>query len=97
MLTGPELLTYDQAASIITSAVKYPVEHHRLTEKDLAQRLAGDGSPVPYAAFLASLDALIANGSEARLTEEVLRITGHSQKSFQTFTLDNQTAWRRKL
>jgi ergot alkaloid biosynthesis protein len=95
ILTGPELLTYDQVASIIASVVKYPIEHRRLTEMDLAQRLAGNGLPVPYAAFLASLDTQIANGSEARLTEEVLRITGKPPRSFQTFALENQTAWRR--
>lgn len=96
ILTGPELLTYDQVASIIASTVKYPVEHRRLTEQELVQRLAGNGLPLPYAAFLASLDTQIANGSEARLTEEVLRITGKPPRLFQTFVLENQTAWRRK-
>ncbi len=95
ILTGPELLTYDQVASIIASTARYPVEHRRLTEQELAQRLAGNGLPLPYATFLASLDTQIANGSEARLTDEVMRITGGPPRSFEAFARQNQSLWAR--
>lgn len=36
ILTGPELLTYDQVAEMIASVANYPVRHRRLTEKELS-------------------------------------------------------------
>ena len=69
ILTGPELLTYQEVAAIIASVVGYPVQHRRLTEEELACRLASAGMPTPDAGFLASLDKKITGGSEARLTE----------------------------
>ncbi len=95
ILTGPELLTYDQVADMIASVANYPVQHRRLTQGELARRLASAGMPAPYADFLASLDKQIADGSEAQLTDEVQRITGHAPKSFKMFSVEAQSAWRR--
>jgi ergot alkaloid biosynthesis protein len=95
ILTGPELLSYEQVAAIIASVVGYSVKHRRLTEEELARRLASAGIPTPYADFLASLDKKIAGGSEARLTKEVLRIAGQEPGSFEQFVIDAQFAWRR--
>lgn len=95
VLTGPELLTYDQVAAMIASVANYPVQHRRLTEEELARRFAGAGMPASYAAFLASLDKGIASGSEAQLTREVHRITGRAPKSFETFAVETRNAWRR--
>lgn len=95
ILTGAELLTYEQVAAIISSVVSYPVQHRRLTEEELARRLASAGMPPPYAQFLASLDKQIAGGSEARLTREVLRIAGQQPRSFEQFAIEAQPAWKR--
>jgi ergot alkaloid biosynthesis protein len=94
ILTGPELLTYDQVAAIIASVALYPVRHLRLTEEELARKWVSEGMPDPYAEFLASLDTQIAGGSEAQLTREVERITGYVPNSFRTFAVGAQTAWR---
>lgn len=95
VLTGPELLTYDQVAATIASVAGYSVQHRRLTQQELAQKFVIAGMPASYADFLASLDARIAGGSEARLTDEVERITGHAPKSFNTFAIEARSAWTR--
>lgn len=95
VLTGPELLTYDQVAATIAAVTDYQVQHRRLTEEELTRKLTGAGMPAPYAGFLASLAAQIAGGSEARLTQEVRRITGQASKSFETFAVETQAAWKR--
>jgi uncharacterized protein YbjT (DUF2867 family) len=95
VLTGPQLLTYDHVAEIISSAAQYPVHHRRLSETELAQRLTANGMPASYAAFLASLDTQIASGSEAHLTEEVLQITLHATKTFEAFADEHRAAWAR--
>jgi len=71
------------------------VQHRRLTEEELARRLARGGMPTPYADFLASLDKRIADASEARLTKEVLRMAGQEPGSFEQFVIEAQSAWRR--
>jgi uncharacterized protein YbjT (DUF2867 family) len=53
VLTGSELLTFDQVAATIASVANYQVQHRRLTEEELAQRFASTGMPAPYANFLA--------------------------------------------
>jgi ergot alkaloid biosynthesis protein len=95
ILTGADLLTYEQVAAIIGSVVSYSVQHRWLTEEELARRLAKGGMAAPYAHFLASLDKRIAGGSEARLTKEVLRITRQKPGSFEQFVNEAQSAWRR--
>jgi uncharacterized protein YbjT (DUF2867 family) len=71
ILTGLELLTYNQVAAITDSVALYQVQHFRLTLEEMARKWASAGMPDQYAAFVASLDTQIAGGSEAQLSGEV--------------------------
>jgi ergot alkaloid biosynthesis protein len=95
ILTGPELLTYADVAAILSSVAGYPVRYYPLTEQQQAEQFEALGIPQPYAKILASLDTAIANGSEARLTGEVERITKRAPNSFQNFAESVRSAWER--
>jgi len=93
ILTGPDLLNYADVAEILTKLAVRPVRYHPLKEHELAASFEKSGLPQHYARLLASLDIAIANGSEARLTAEVERITGRKPNSFQEFAQRARPAW----
>lgn len=95
VLTGPELLTYEQVAAEISFVTGYPVRYGRLTQEELMSRLAKAGLPADYGSFLVSLDEQISVGSEARLTDEVHRITGQKPRTFSEFAQESKSAWIR--
>jgi uncharacterized protein YbjT (DUF2867 family) len=81
VLTGPEALGYDDIAAILTEVTGRPVVHRRLTEAELADRLATHVPP-EFAALLAALDRSIADGAEDRVTDTVRHLTGRPPRAF---------------
>ncbi|MCZ4121947.1 NAD(P)H-binding protein [Streptomyces sp. H39-S7] len=81
VITGPQALSYDDIAAVLTRTTGRPVTHHRLTYEQMRDRLAAD-MPAEFAALLAGLDRSIAEGAEDRTTDTVLRLTGHAPRSF---------------
>ncbi|WP_235511964.1 NmrA family NAD(P)-binding protein [Sphingomonas sp. Leaf23] len=93
VLTGPEALTYDQAASAIAKAIGRPVQHYRLSVEALAQRYRSFGLPADYADLLAGMDGAIAKGSEDRITTTVDDVTGRSPTSLGAFLAENRKSF----
>jgi uncharacterized protein YbjT (DUF2867 family) len=81
VLTGPETLSYDAIAAIITEVTGLPVTHRRLTREQLRDRLIQEVPP-EFAAMLAAMDRAIADGAEDRVTDTVQRLTGRPPRSF---------------
>ncbi|WEV27990.1 NAD(P)H-binding protein [Streptomyces sp. 71268] len=75
VITGPEALSYDEVAALLSAVTGRPVSHAPVGFADLRDRLAA-GLPMEYAAFLAGLDRAIAEGAEEYVTDTVLRLTG---------------------
>jgi ergot alkaloid biosynthesis protein len=93
MITGPQSLSYTEVATLIHRLTGLPVQHLFITEEQLTQSLTAAGLPASYAAFLAELDQRIRlEGSEDRVTDTVLRITGRAPRSLEDFIQDNK-AW----
>ncbi|MFG2295992.1 NAD(P)H-binding protein [Streptomyces sp. NPDC048603] len=84
VLTGPEALAYDDIAAVVTEVTGRPVAHRALTHEEMRDRLAAL-MPGEFAAMLAGMDRAIAEGSEDRVTDSVLRLTGHPARSFRAF------------
>lgn len=84
LITGPEALSYADAAAIITELTGRPVRHRSVSTPDLAERLAA-GLPREFAAVLAHLDEDIRGGAEDRVTTTVLDVTGRLARSFRDF------------
>ncbi|MFD2416849.1 NmrA family NAD(P)-binding protein [Amycolatopsis pigmentata] len=83
LITGPEALSYAEAAAIIGEVTGRPVVHRAVEAPELVKRL----SPLPpeFAAILAALDVAIAAGAEDRVTDTVARVTGRPARDFRTF------------
>lgn len=93
VLTGPQTLSYDDVAELISAAVGSPVRHRRLSESELAATHARGGMPLEYASMLAAMDTAIAAGSEDRITPAVERATGHRPRTFAAFAAEARAAW----
>ncbi len=94
VLTGPRALSYDEVATVIANAAGRPVMHRRLTEQQMAARLSEvAGVPPKFAAALAAMDTMIANGAEDRVSPDVEMVTGQLPTSFEAFAAENRDSW----
>ncbi|MFB1047721.1 NAD(P)H-binding protein [Streptomyces chrestomyceticus] len=85
VVTGPEALSYDTVAAVLTRVTGRTVRHQRLSQEQFRDRLAAAGVPGEFATLLADLDRSVADGSEDRTTDTVERLTGHPPRSFLTY------------
>ncbi|WP_428935584.1 NmrA family NAD(P)-binding protein [Streptomyces sp. ACT015] len=83
LLTGPEALSHDDIASVLTEVTGRPVVHRRLTYEQMRDRLATQ-VPQEFAAMLAGMDRAIAEGAEDRVTDTVQRLTQRPPRAFRT-------------
>lgn len=93
IITGPEALSYGQAATIISNVILRPVEHIRLSEAELIAHYTSLGMEQHYAEILSAMDIEIAGGSENRLSDEVNSITGKPPMSLSGFSARCREAW----
>ncbi|WP_046501114.1 NmrA family NAD(P)-binding protein [Streptomyces odonnellii] len=89
VLTGPEALSHDDIATIITEVTGRPVVHRRLSYEQMRDRLTAE-VPAEFAAMLAGMDRAIAGGTEDRITDTVQRLTGRPPRTFRVF-LERET------
>ena len=94
VLTGPQALSYDEVAAIISATAGKPVRHVRITRAKLIPRLTAFGIPPGFAALLADLEEAIKNGAENRVTTAVEEVTGKPPKSLQEFARENADIWQ---
>lgn len=85
ILTGPEALSYDEVAAVITEVGGKPVRHTSVTVEELITAISASGVPVEYARVLAEMDDRISAGSEDRTTTTVQDITGRAPRGFDDF------------
>ncbi|NGO11492.1 NAD(P)H-binding protein [Streptomyces sp. HC44] len=81
LITGPQALSYDDVAAVLTEVTGRPVSHRPLPYEQLRDRLAAD-IPEEFAQLLAGLDLSISRGTEDRTTDTVERLTGRPPRSF---------------
>ncbi|WP_086663525.1 NmrA family NAD(P)-binding protein [Lentzea kentuckyensis] len=84
LITGPEALSYADAAAIITEVTGRPVRHRSVSTPELTERLAAS-LPREFAAILAQLDEDIRGGAEDRVTTTVGDVAGRPARSFRDF------------
>lgn len=93
VITGPEALSYADAACVVAEVSGRPVAHVPVTTGALRERLAAAGLPREFTAMLAGLDEDIRGGAEDRTTDTVRRITGRDPRSFADFAKAHRSAW----
>ncbi len=96
VLTGPEAISYDVVAETLSNQLGRKITHHRLTVDELAERHQSLGLPEEYARTLAAMDGVIAGGSEDRVTDSVLKLTGSRPTSIDQFVQQNMEAWTQR-
>lgn len=94
ILTGPETLSYDEVARMISASAGRPVAHHRLSIQELTARFEAIGIPSGFAQALSGMDGAIAHGAEDRITDTVEAVTGRRPKTFAEFVLENGSRWK---
>jgi uncharacterized protein YbjT (DUF2867 family) len=88
ILTGPQALSYDEAAAMVSEFTGTAVRHTSITVEELTTAIEASGVPHDYARMLADMDAEIAVGGAERITTTVRDITGEEPRSFSDFLLD---------
>ena len=85
VLTGPQALSYDQVAAILSEVSGRTITHVHLDIGELRSIYEAAGLPPTAAQFLAALDTAIASGIEDRTTDTVERVTGVAPRPFREF------------
>lgn len=84
-LTGPEALSYDDAAAVLTAVTGRRVRHHPVSTDQHIRFLMDAGYSPGFAALLAALDDRVRSGAEAGVTDTVEKLTGRAPRSFRAF------------
>ncbi|MFF0018407.1 NAD(P)H-binding protein [Streptomyces sp. NPDC005374] len=90
VLTGPQALSHDDIATIVTEVTGRPVVHRHLTREQQRDRLAPLVGP-EFAELLAGMDRAIAEGAEDRTTDVVRHLTGRPPHDFRTVVAREST------
>jgi uncharacterized protein YbjT (DUF2867 family) len=88
ILTGPEALSYADAADILTRQTGRTVRHRSVPAEEAARRITDHGIPADFAKVLAAMDVDIRDGAEDRVTNTVETITGRPARSFTAFAAE---------
>ncbi|KAF7348539.1 NAD(P)-binding protein [Mycena venus] len=68
IIVGPELVSYDQIADMLTEILGRKITHTKLTEAEFKKVLIGRGMPEDYAQMMTILDSVhVARGGEEQL------------------------------
>ncbi|NOK20191.1 NmrA family NAD(P)-binding protein [Corallococcus carmarthensis] len=94
VITGPQALSYDDVAAILSRVSGRPIRHVHATPEEAQRHLQASGMPETYARLLTMLDGLIRDGAEDRVTDTVLRVTGRAPRDFESFARAHTNVWR---
>lgn len=92
-LTGPEALTHDEVARIITAASGRQVAFEPCTDEDMLGWLVGSGWTPEVAGVVIDLYQSVRAGVRGDVTADVVSITGRSAHSFAQFADEHRDIW----
>ena len=87
--TGPESLSYPDAAAILSKVLGRPIGFHPLTDEEQKQAMVSAGVPEHIAEMNAQALALLAEGDSDWVTDDVPTILGRPARSFEQFASDH--------
>ncbi|EKO3401335.1 SDR family oxidoreductase [Vibrio fluvialis] len=88
-LTGPEALSYAQAAQKISEALGKPVAYQAMEEGAFCDLLKSVGVPADYAEFLTSIFYPVREGWTAGVSDAVATLTGKAPRSLDEYIADH--------
>ena len=95
-VTGPEALTFDEAARIVSDVAGRPVAHRAVPSAAFADVLAGSGVPPDYLAMLIRDQEAIRAGYAAAVTGVVHDVTGRPARAFPEYAAHAAEVWTSK-
>ncbi|MBY8039820.1 SDR family oxidoreductase [Vibrio fluvialis] len=88
-LTGPEALSYAQAAQKISAALGKPVAYQAMDEGAFCDLLKSVGVPTDYAEFLTSIFYPVREGWTAGVSDAVATLTDKAPRSLDEYIADH--------
>jgi uncharacterized protein YbjT (DUF2867 family) len=92
--TGPEALTFEQAAHHISTASGRTITYLDIDREEWINAMIRAGVPADYAALLGVLTEIVAAGRGSRPNDDVLEATGAAPTRFEDFADKTAAAWR---
>ncbi len=92
--TGPEALTFDEAARHISNAVGRKITYRDMDRKAWIDAMTRAGVPAEYGEALRTLTETVASGQGSRPNDDVLIATGVAPTRFDEFAARTVAAWR---
>ncbi|KAJ7131293.1 ergot alkaloid A [Mycena epipterygia] len=96
ILVGPELLSYDQVASMLSDVLGRGIKHKRLTAEEYTAVMIQRGMPEVYAQKMSTADVLIGGGAEERLYKRANFVGKRKLRDFLEANKDAEE-WRAKI
>jgi hypothetical protein len=91
--TGPESLSYADAAAVLSEVLGRAITFHPLTFDEQKQALVDVGVPEHIAAMNAQAVTLFAEGDSDWVTDDVPSILGRPARTFEQFVIDHAAAF----
>ncbi len=91
--TGPESLSYADAAAILSQVLGRPIDFHPLSDEEQTQAMVSVGVPEHIAEMNTQALALLAQGDSDWVTDDVSTILGRPARSFEQFSTDHADAF----
>src|SRR5580693_6734772 len=92
-LTGPQALTFGEAADIIAAAAGRPVVYHDIDQEAWISGALAAGVPADYAVMLRWLTGAVISGHGSVPVGDVEKVTGRQPATFREFAERNAGAW----
>ena len=92
-LTGPQALTFEQAADIISSVSGRLIAYHDIDQEAWIGGALAMGVPADYAVMLRWLTGAVISGNGARPTDDIEKVTGRAPTAFADFARRDAGAW----
>ncbi|KAK4205228.1 hypothetical protein QBC40DRAFT_323156 [Triangularia verruculosa] len=97
IVLGPELLSYDEVAKILTEVLGRRIVHVDLTTEELEERLVMFWMPEEYARMMSAMDTAIKFGAENRTNDVVFSVTGEAPRKFREYAESVKDVWETRL
>jgi uncharacterized protein YbjT (DUF2867 family) len=92
-LTGPQAITFDDAAATIAAVSGQPVAYRDIDQEAWISGAIAAGVPAGYAAMLRWLTGAIIAGDGSEPTGDIETVAGRPPASFEAFARRNAAAW----
>jgi uncharacterized protein YbjT (DUF2867 family) len=87
-LTGPEAVSFDHVADVLGRQADQALRHVRVPAEAVSERLRGAGAEAWFAADMAALHGMLADGYEDVITPDVSALTGAPATPLARFAAD---------